>query len=123
MPSSNPDVENRKEACKTYVEQTKLLVTLASAFIVVPPTALGLFKSSASVKLSENSYISFLFSEASLVLSVILGYLALGSIAGSQDDGSFNVYRPATRIFSIMQIALYLSGVIIFLILVKQVLL
>jgi len=36
--------EGKKEACKTYLEQTKLLVTLASAFLFAPAALIGILK-------------------------------------------------------------------------------
>jgi len=36
MCENKQNLENRKEACKTYIEQTKLLVTLASVFLMAP---------------------------------------------------------------------------------------
>ena len=41
---ADPNLDGKKEACKTYIEQTKLLVTLASAFIFAPAVLIPLFK-------------------------------------------------------------------------------
>jgi hypothetical protein len=40
--SADPGLDGRKEARKTYAEQTKLLVTLAPALIFAPAAIIGL---------------------------------------------------------------------------------
>ena len=47
-----------------------------------------------------------------VITSILFGYAVLGSIAGSQHEGTFNVYRRATTVLSLAQLALYLLGVI-----------
>jgi len=54
-----------------------------------------------------------------LIFSVVMGYTVLGSIAGSQYSGDFNVYRPATRILSLLQLCLYLGGLFCFVFLIR----
>jgi hypothetical protein len=50
-----------------------------------------------------------------LVASILAGYLVLSTIAGYQHQGVYDVHRPATRICSILQILLYLTGIVLFL--------
>lgn len=106
--SSDPTVEGKKEACKTYIEQTKLLVTLASAFLFAPAVLIPLLKE--TVRIDSLLATGLMVSEGAFVFSIFFGYVVLGTVAGSQSDGSFNVYRPATMWFSWMQIATYLGG-------------
>jgi hypothetical protein len=98
--------DNRKEACKTFVEQTKLLVTLASAFVVAPAAA------QAILDLKIDKWI--IGAESLFIASVLGGYIALASVAGSQADGSFDVYRSATQWFGRIQFFSYLLGLLIF---------
>ena len=100
------------EACKTYIEQTKLLVTLASAFIVAPAALVPYFSATARVigLQVEMAVRPILYAEYSFVGSVLAGYVVLATIAGSQYLGNFNVHRLATRLFSLLQIATYLFG-------------
>src|SRR3954463_794881 len=96
--SSQPTVpEGRKEACKTYLEQTKLLVALASAFLFAPPGLVAILKDRQGAGAKYVHVGLFITSEALFVLSVLLGYVVLGSLAGSQDREDFDIYRPATR--------------------------
>lgn len=111
---------NRKAACETYVEQTKLLVTLASAFLVAPPSFVALLKDHGTAGLAQLSLGMFLATESLLVASVLLGYVVLGSLAGSQHDGSYDVYRPATRITSLLQFGCYVVALALFVLSVRR---
>ena len=102
--------DGRKEACKTYIEQTKLLVTLASAFVVAPAAMIPLLSGTGRLTASHDMILRFLWSEIAFIVSVLAGYFALATIAGSQHVNEFNVHRPATRIVSIAQIVAYLFG-------------
>lgn len=118
MAVSPPPVgEGKKEASKTYLEQTKLLVTLASAFLFAPAGLFAIVKDRAAAGLTNVSIIWFIILEGLFVGSVLTGYIAIGSLAGSQDAGDFNVYRTATRCFSLAQFVLYLAGLIVFIVL------
>ncbi len=114
---------HKKAACATYIEQTKLLVTLASAFLVAPAGLAAFLKDRPAAGLGSLSLGLFLSTEALFVLSVLSGYIVLGTIAGSQDSGSYDVYRPATRIASLIQLAAYVVALGVFVVLVQQALL
>lgn len=103
--------QHHLEAVKTYVEQTKLLVTLASVFMVAPAVT--------TIALAEANFFWFACSEVMFVLSVLLGYIVFGSIAGSQDEGDYNVYRRATCWSSLAQFFSFLVGICAFFMLVS----
>lgn len=102
--------DGRKEACKTYIEQVKLLVTLASAFVVAPAAMIPLIGGAGRVIASNDLVRRFFRAELAFIFSVLAGYVALATIAGYQHRNDFNVYRPATRVVSIVQILAYLFG-------------
>jgi hypothetical protein len=104
------DPEGPKEACRTYLEQTKLLVTLASAFIVAPAAIIPLLVGKEHLQATSSLLSLFLAAELLFVSSVLFGYLVLGSIAGAQQNNEFDVFRLATRILSLAQIFSYLTG-------------
>jgi hypothetical protein len=104
MSAPDPNA-NKKEACKSYLEQTKLLTTLASAFIIAP---VAFFTDLQNVNLS-----SLITMELFFVGSVLCGYIVFGTISGTQNSGEYNVYRPATRLSSILQLAFYITGLIL----------
>jgi hypothetical protein len=113
-------LEDKKEACKTFLEQTKLLVTLASAFLLAPAAIVGI--SSSDPKLSvirRFTMPKLIIAEILFIASILCGYIVLGTIAGEQHGGTYNVYRAATRVSSILQLALYVVGLIFFVIVVK----
>ncbi len=58
--------------------------------------------------------VSCAIAEGLFVLSILLGYLTLGSLAGSQNAGEYDVYRPATRLLSFLSIVSYLLGLLLF---------
>jgi hypothetical protein len=109
--------EGKKEASKTYLEQIKLLVTLASAFLFAPAGLITVFKDRTSAGISNASIQWFIAVEALFIFSVLAGYVAIATVAGSQDEGKFDVYRPATRFFSLLQFGFYVYGLVIFIIL------
>ena len=113
--------DGKKEACKTYLEQTKLLVTLASAFLFAPASLLAILKDRLALKIGSTDMYWFVVSEALFIASVLAGYVAVGSIAGSQDSDTFDVFRPATRIASLIQFGSYLLGIIVFIGLAVQI--
>ena len=115
-------IEDRKEACKTYIEQTKLLVTLASAFLVAPVALFAFARNDKGIPTVRSHELQLILSaDIGFVFSVLLGYIVLGAVAGSQNDGSYNVFRKATRIFSILQLLTYLAGLVLFAIAVLHV--
>jgi len=95
-----------QEACKTFIEQTKLLTSLASAFIIAPAVVPNLTK----VVLGW----PIIVTEILFVLSVLAGYIALGAIAGSQNRGEYDVYRPAVMRWGLAQFVTYLVGIGLF---------
>lgn len=105
-------LDGKKEACKTYLEQTKLLVTLASAFLLVPAGLLTVLKD--KTKLSGAALDWFVIGEVCFIISVLAGYIAVATVTGTQFKDEFNIYRPATRLFSLLQFAGYLAGLIMF---------
>lgn len=115
--------EGRKEALKTFIEQTKILITMASGFVLAPPAVLSFLRKPlpapspgcAAPPAPAIPWHRFELSEFLLGVSVLFGYLVLSTIAGSQHQGNYDVHRLATRICSLVQIGLYLAGVILFL--------
>jgi hypothetical protein len=107
--------EGRKDAVKTFSEQTKILITLASGFVLAPPAVLSFFRKPDGKAIPSLPWARFFWAEFLLVASILAGYFVLSTIAGYQHMGVYDVHRPATRVCSVLQIALYLLGVILFL--------
>jgi hypothetical protein len=106
--------DGAKEAVKTYIEQTKLLVTLSSAFVLAPAGAVAVFKDRAVVGLSTSLLFWFVVADVLFILSVLMGYVVLGTISGFQHINRYDVHRAATRWSSLFQILTYLAGLVVF---------
>jgi uncharacterized iron-regulated membrane protein len=100
--------KGREEACKTFVEQTKQLITLASAFIFAP--------AAVQIVLQLASWYWLIFAEGFFIVSVLAGYVALASIAGSQHKGEFDVHNANAKWSGLIQFFAYVIGLVIFLI-------
>lgn len=118
-PTEEEVKSGRAEAVKTYIEQTKLLVSLASGFVLAPPAVLSIFRHPDGDALTNVPWNRFYWAEGFLISSILAGYLVLASIAGYQHIGNFNVHRTATRIFSIIQLLLYIAGIGFFVLMVR----
>jgi hypothetical protein len=97
----------KKEACRTSIEQVKIIVYLALVFIL-STNLLMLYKTP-----NWNLYLA----ESSLILSILFGFTTLGSIAGFQSLEKYDVYRPATRIGSILQLTFCVTGIVSYILL------
>jgi hypothetical protein len=113
--NDNPCNDGPREAVKTYIEQTKLLVSLSSAFILAPAATLPFIGNTGTVPLYSR-FLFLVWGEICFIASVLAGYVVLGTIAGSQHMNSFNVFRPATKWVSRFQILSYVAGLGLFLV-------
>ena len=84
------------ESQKTYMEQTKLLVTLSSSFIIAPPILVLVIKDDV-IQLNTSQKWLFLVSESFFVLSVLSAYLVFSSISGGQAIGCLLYTSPSPR--------------------------
>ncbi|MBY3537583.1 hypothetical protein HFN68_32585 [Rhizobium laguerreae] len=109
-------LEDRKESIKTYVEQTKLLVALASAFVFAPAVLTSAIKGEVTRAVSDEQFWTFVAAEVLFVLSIMTGYVVLGTIAGSQVRGEHWVYRRETVLSSFVQIGTYVVGLTVFIV-------
>jgi len=116
MPGTLAD---HQEACKTFLDQTKQLITLASAFLFAPAGFVALVKDTAALQQTDKIAL-FVVAEGVLILSVILGYVTIGTVAGTQNDGTYDVFRRATRCFSLGQFVSYVLGLLVFGVLALQ---
>lgn len=102
-------------ALQTFVEQTKLLVSLASGFVLAPPAVLSFLRRPDGRVPVALPWGRFICAEILLVLSILAGFVVLGTVAGSQHNGTFDVYRPFSRFSSVCQLVLYVAGIAMFL--------
>ena len=105
-------IADKQAACNTFLDQTKQLMTLASAFVFAPAAVAG-WNTALATQLKDHVD-SLIWLEAAFLLSLLCGYVTIGTIAGTQNSGQYDVYRPATRIAANAQFVLYVLGLILF---------
>jgi hypothetical protein len=106
-------IADRQAACDTFLDQTKQLMTLASAFVFAPAAVVGWTSATISAQLKEHLD-SLIWVESVFLLSLICGYVTIGTIAGTQNSGQYDVYRPAPRVAANAQFALYVVALFLF---------
>jgi len=108
----DPGFDNGREACRTYVGQTKLLVTLASVFVIASPVLAGYIRTSHPTAFSTYNAVAMVVAELLFISSVLCGHVVLGSIVRSQQAGAYDILGPVTRVFSAGQFACYAVGLL-----------
>lgn len=108
-PMDNIDREDKKFAVEKYLDQVKILTALATTLLISPNLFLMLREA-----IAENSQVMGVWKQAktflitaniSFLVSIIMTYLIYSSVVGSVDEGEYEIYRPLTRIFSLIQFA------------------
>jgi hypothetical protein len=101
-------------ATEKYLDQVRLLTALASALLISPAILLVLLRFSAEfpnlVHEMARATAYLLLSSGSFVGVVVANYFIYSSIVGRLLDDQIDIYRPATRFFSIAQILLLVNG-------------
>jgi len=120
---SNESGNPKKYAVEKYLEQVKILTALATA-LLLPPNAIIAFKSdgieSAVGALDPGVKIWLLIMNISFIAVIIMTYFIYSAIVGHAHDGEYDIYRPAARIFSILQFAGILLGCIALIVLFSK---
>jgi uncharacterized membrane protein SpoIIM required for sporulation len=77
----------------------------------------AVLKDRAAAGLTGSQLVWFVVAEVLFIASVLEGYVVLATIAGYQFLNRFDVYRPATKYSSLIQIGTYLFGHVVFILL------
>lgn len=102
---SNLNKEDKKFAIEKYLDQVKILTALATALLISPNAFLVIRKANSGVLLVFESAKKFLLAaNISFIIAVVMTYFIYSSIVGNINKGIYDVYRPATRIFSLIQL-------------------
>lgn len=113
MYSMPPTVmDSKKEECQIYIKQTKLFMTLTSAFLFAPVALVMILKDKSAAELDGSTLAWFVAVEILFACSVLSGYIALNSLFKSQDNGSFDAFCKTTRLFSVLQFRLFVAGIV-----------
>jgi hypothetical protein len=101
-------------AVDKYLEQVKILTTLASALLLSPGFVLALLRIREDIGFSDKlllqATIAVAGSSVAFVLTIFFTYFIYSSIAGDLNEGECNIYREETQRFSIMQFVAVLIG-------------
>jgi hypothetical protein len=82
--------------------------------VLAPAGVVAVFKDRVAVGLSPSQLAWFVIADLLFIVSVLMGYVVLGTIAGYQHLNRFDVHRTATRYSSLVQIVSYLAGLAVF---------
>ena len=98
-----------------YLDQVKILTALATTLLISPNLILSLHEKSNN---SNDQIMMWLMSaNISFIITILLTYFIYSSIVGNLVKGSYDIYRPATRAFSLAQFFTLIWGSISLLIL------
>jgi len=106
--------EHEQFTVERYLDQVKILTALATTLLITPNLFLTLLEK-AVIRERIEAAIPYwknvmLFTNIMFLLSILLTYLIYSSIVGQLIDRKVDLYRPATRVFSILQILFIILG-------------
>jgi len=108
---NNENNRDRKFAVEKYLEQVKILTALATALLISPNVFLLIRQvNSQTAQILENAVKFLLIANIAFIVSIILTYFIYSSVVGKVNAGIYDVDRPATRVFSLLQLAGIIVG-------------
>jgi len=106
-------IESKKFVVERYLEQIKILSALATA-LLISPALIQVISGKVYSNIGRPRMVSLrtlaLVSNISFLLVIILSYLVYSTIVGSVNKGVYDIYRTATRVFSIAQFIALIVG-------------
>jgi uncharacterized membrane protein len=124
--TQTPLTDTARFATEKYLDQVKLLTTLATALLVSPSVLLAVvrFSTEAPSLVADIARAStyLMISSGSFVLVVIATYFIYSSIVGSLLKNKVDLYRPATRWFSLGQLLFVVVGCVFLVLFILQLL-
>jgi hypothetical protein len=106
----------QKQTIDKYLDQVKVLTALATTFLITPNlllTILGNEKIKQGLDSSLSSWRLILsLTNIAFVLAILSTYFIYSSIVGMLAESEANIYRPATRFFSLLQFLFLILGCI-----------
>ena len=105
---SDVSKEDKKFAVEKYLDQVKILTALATALLISPNIVLMLRKAGSqndqALQVFEHAKRLLLAANVSFLVAIVMTYFIYSSVVGCTNEGIYNVYRPSTRIFSLIQL-------------------
>ncbi len=101
------DVDSRKFAVEKYLDQVKILTALATTLLLTPNVLLTLAAADDTRRALDSAFPTWrtvlLHTNVSFLVTIGMTYFIYSSIVGRAEKGQFDVNRPLTRIFSLLQ--------------------
>jgi p-aminobenzoyl-glutamate transporter AbgT len=116
--------DHEKLTIATYLEQVKIVTALATTLLITPTVILTM--------LTEQSVLDriqahlppwrdlLLATNIAFLLCILCTYFIYSSVVGQTKEGKHDIYRTATRAFSITQFVLLLLGATGLLVVLRQ---
>jgi len=101
----NEMLEGKKESCKTFIDLSKLIISLSTGIFVLLPAFLEKIRNK-NLKGKLVLYSGLI----SLIFSIIFGLLVISALAGSQRMAEYNIAAPHLKLVSICQWSLFIIG-------------
>lgn len=106
--------DQKKFAVEKYLDQVKILTALATTLLISPNLIVVLHKPGTPTLEVLEAYpvikMLLFFTNISFLVAIIMTYFIYSSIVGSAYDGQYDVHRPATRVFSAVQLLAVVFG-------------
>lgn len=110
MPESDP----KRFAVEKYLEQVKVLTALATTLLLTPNVVLVIAGSEATRGALDQALPSWrsvaLHANVAFLVAIGLTYFIYSSLVGQAHEGEFDVYRPMTRLLSLLQFGALVWG-------------
>jgi hypothetical protein len=101
-------LEAKKDSCKTYIDLSKLIISLSTGVIILVPSFLALM-TERQLKVKKALYCGLI----ALGISIVLGLFVIAALAGSQRIGEYNIAAMHIERFSQGQWILFMLGIIL----------
>ena len=102
---SQPKLEGKKDSCETYIDLSKLIISLSTGVFVLVPA----FFKIIGKKVPKCKGALF-YGLISLGLSIVAGLFAISALAGTQRIGEYNIAAPHIKYTSMVQWIAFLLG-------------
>jgi len=98
-------LESKKDSCQTYIDLSKLIISLATGVFVLIPSFLSVMQKKG-LKRNRFLYFGLIF----LIICILSGLLTISALAGTQRVGEYDIATGHIKIISMIQWLFFLMG-------------
>jgi hypothetical protein len=125
MGKSETSKDYKQLAVEKYLEQVKILTALATTLLLTPNILLTILEKEVVRDrldlLFQNWRLVLVLTNISFLLVILMTYFIYSSVVGSLYYNSLDIYRKATRVFSLLQFVFMVIGCVGFVIILSLV--